>query len=200
MLRVQAKETKKIPQPLLDRVIHECVAFNVKRAADVDRRKVLRILKRIKQTKWNDHATKITFLINGIRPIQFTDAQQSILVNMFNDLLPSWHKHVDKKRRSNFCSYGYTLYKLCQMKGWNEFLPYFPLLRGKVKLAQTDILWRTMMDELGWPFQNHGMYLSTSQCTAYVKTTADAQKATNRASMARDPAALAPAHERKRGF
>lgn len=152
MLRVQAKETKKIPQALLDRVIHECTAFNVQSAADVDRRKVLRILKRIKQTKWNDHATKITFLINGVRPVQFTDAQQSILVNMFNDLLPTWHKHVDKKRRSNFCSYGYTLYKLCQMKGWNEFLPYFPLLRGKVKLAQTDAIWRAMMADLGWPF------------------------------------------------
>ena len=52
--------------------------------------------------------------------------------------------------RTNFLNYYYTIYKLCEILDYKEFLEYFPMLKDRSKIIEQDEIWRKICKELKW--------------------------------------------------
>ena len=63
-------------------------------------------------------------MLSGISPPTMTPHLEEQLRNMFRDIQEPFEKHKPKGR-SNFLSYGYCLYKFCELLGHDEFLDSF---------------------------------------------------------------------------
>jgi hypothetical protein len=73
------------------------------------------------------------------------------LRHMFREIQPSFKKHCPKGRR-NFLSYGYVLYKFCELLEMDEYLACFPLLKNRDKLYLQDKTWEKICGELRWQY------------------------------------------------
>ena len=49
-------------------------------------------------------------------------------------------------------NYYYTIYKLCELLGQMQFLPYFPLLKDREKQIEQDEIWKKICADLNWEF------------------------------------------------
>ena len=73
---------------------------------------------------------------------------------MFNEIqkpFDTWVKIVAPQRK-NFLSYGYVLYKFCELLGEDDLLQYFSLLKSQDKLYQMDAIWKKICQELQWEY------------------------------------------------
>jgi hypothetical protein len=70
---------------------------------------------------------------------------------LFKEIQPAFIKYCPRDR-SNFLSYPYVLYKLCQLLEMDEFLPCFQLLKSREKLYQQDQVWQKICEEMRWQF------------------------------------------------
>jgi len=59
---------------------------------------------------------------------------------------------VCPKTRKNFLSYSYVLHKFVELLSLDEYKIYFPLLKDREKLHQTDMIWKKICEKLGWHF------------------------------------------------
>ena len=59
---------------------------------------------------------------------------------------------VCPKTRKNFLNYSYVLHKFVELLGLDEYKIYFPLLKDREKLHQTDMIWKKICEKLGWHF------------------------------------------------
>ena len=41
---------------------------------------------------------------------------------------------------------------MCQLLGETKYLPYFPMLKDKVKRIEQDEIWKKICNELNWEF------------------------------------------------
>ena len=89
--------------------------------------------------------------LNGQVPPQFSSAQIQRLQRMFNCVHDAY-RDVRPKKRKNFLSYTYTLYKMCELLGFDFVLPYVSLLKSNDKLKQHDEVWARICDHLDWQF------------------------------------------------
>ena len=62
-----------------------------------------------------------------------------------------WKARIDPTR-INFLSYAYVLYKFFQLLGWDEYLPYFTLLKGRDKLDKQEAIWQGICEDVDWDF------------------------------------------------
>jgi hypothetical protein len=107
--------------------------------------------KKIVGRRWYEHTPLIASKITGIPPPKLTRDQVNDLKRMFLEIQEPFKKCCPKDRH-NFSSYNYVLYKFFELKGLNEFLPFFPLLKGEDKLRKQDEIWSSICGELGWKF------------------------------------------------
>ena len=68
---------------------------------------------------------------------------------MFTEIEKAWEKNKPADRK-NFLSYSYTLYKMCELLGEDDYLPCFQLLKSKEKLYKQDQMWKSICKELQW--------------------------------------------------
>ena len=73
------------------------------------------------------------------------------LCSLFMDIQRPYSKHCPQSR-VNFLNYYYVLYKMCQLLGETKYLPYFPMLKDKVKRIEQDEIWKKICNELNWEF------------------------------------------------
>ncbi len=52
----------------------------------------------------------------------------------------------------DFLNYYYTIYKLCELLGQTQYLPYFPMLKDRDKRIEQDEIWKKICMELNWDF------------------------------------------------
>jgi hypothetical protein len=148
----QAKESTEVPPEVLSQVMD--YLYNVKKLKDVHKiaqKKVREVLKELKLRKYYDHCAQITARITGQLPPRMTPFQAEQVKLMFSAIQGPFNIHCPPER-TNFLSYSYCLYKFCQLLGYDEFLPCFPLLKGKDKLAAMDRIWKKICMELDWQF------------------------------------------------
>lgn len=151
MAQFQAKESTDIPQEILDNLRTEFRKSRIINTKDITQKKVKEFLKKLKYNKFYEHVPHITNLLNGINPPSMSPQLEETLRNMFRDIQEPFEKHKPKGR-SNFLSYGYCLYKFCELLGHDEFLDSFPLLKSREKLYQQDCIFKNICNELGWEF------------------------------------------------
>jgi len=150
----QAKETTKIPQEIYDVILVECKKEKRTDLATLTKKRVKKYLQKYIHMGYNKYYENINQIIchlNSIQPISFTPDVEEKFCNMFMKIQEPFERHCPPDR-TNFLSYTYVIYKFCQLAGYNEYLPYFNLLKSKDKLRQQDKIWKKICLDLGWTF------------------------------------------------
>lgn len=148
--QIQAKETTDIPRELLDKLSKE-IRKERGNPKSLTPNKVKEYLKKLGENKYYEHAVQIKYLLNGVKPLTMSLEMEEKLRKMFEQLQAPFEKHKPKGRK-NFLSYSYVLHKFCQLLHYDEFLPYFPLLKSREKLYQQDVTFKKCCKDLGWMF------------------------------------------------
>jgi len=151
ILQFQGRETTNIPHDVIDKLRAEFKKERIKDIAEISKDKVKKFLKKLRLTKYYEHSTYITHILNGLTPPTMSQALEDRLRLMFREVQEPFKKHCPPDR-NNFLSYSYVLYKFCELLEEDEYLPYFPLLKAKDKLRQQDIIWKNICKELQWEY------------------------------------------------
>jgi hypothetical protein len=149
LAQFQAKETTLIPNQVL-----EDVKFQIKKERitieQLTNKKAKEILKKLGYNKYYEHIPFIKDKL-GIKPPIMTPELEERLCNLFIDIQGPYSKFCPEDR-VNFLNYYYTVYKLCELLEQRQFLPYFPMLKDKVKRIEQDEIWKKICEELNWTF------------------------------------------------
>ena len=97
-----------------------------------------------------ENTTQLIGLLTKRQPRRFTNEEKSQLTRIFREIQGPFERH--KGKRKNFLSYSFTLYKLCELMGLKEFLPYLPLLKAPANLLAADALWEKICRDLDYEF------------------------------------------------
>lgn len=125
ILQFQGQETTNIPDEVIEQLRSEFKKQKIKDVNEITQTKVKQLLKKLRLSKYYEHATYITNIINGLNPPSMPNQLEERLRYMFKEIQEPFEKHCPKNR-SNFLSYSYVLYKFCELLEEDEYLPYFP--------------------------------------------------------------------------
>jgi hypothetical protein len=152
LAQFQAKENTDIPADVIEAVVSELRKERINDPKRVKKEKIREILQKLKLSKMYDHIQQIKNRIQQqMTHLTLPKEMEEKLQHMFKEIQPAFIKYCPKGR-SNFLSYPYVLYKLCQLLEMDEFLPCFQLLKSREKLYQQDQVWQKICEELGWQF------------------------------------------------
>lgn len=151
LAQFQAKETTEIPQSVLEQIRTELRKERITDMSKLKASKLKEVLKKLKLSRCYDHVAHILNRLNGISAPVLSREVEERLRYMFKEIQFSFVKHCPKKR-SNFLSYSYVLYKFCELLGLDEYLPCFPLLKSREKLYMQDKIWQLICLDMGWEF------------------------------------------------
>ncbi len=119
-------------------------------------------LRRTGFSKYYDERYFITKRLNpNYHPLVMDDDHVSTLEKMFLQIFPHFHSVVKEiyaldpttKQRFNFLYYPYVAYKLCQLQGYTNYLPFFSQLKDPAKLDYQDRVMARLFDREGWQFR-----------------------------------------------
>lgn len=152
LAQFQAKENTDIPADVVEAVLAELRKERISDPKKVKKEKILEVLRKLKLSKMYDHVQQIKNRIQQqMTSLTLSKETEEKLQHMFKEIQPAFIKYCPKGR-SNFLSYPYVLYKMCQLLEMDEFLPCFQLLKSREKLYQQDQVWQKICAELGWQF------------------------------------------------
>jgi hypothetical protein len=151
LAQFQAKETTEIPAAVLEQIRAELRKERITDMSKLKISKLKEILKKLKLSRCYDHVAHILNRLNGISAPVLSREVEEKLRFMFKEIQSSFVKHCPKKR-SNFLSYSFVLYKFCELLELDEYLPCFPLLKSREKLYMQDKIWELICKDLGWQF------------------------------------------------
>lgn len=150
----QAKESSEIPADVFDHIILELKKEKNLNLRNLKKSRVREILSKLKLNRYYEHVSHIIYKINGIPPPSIPNDLEEILRNMFRTIQGPFMKVCPEiaKKRKNFLSYSYVLYKFLELLGYDELKKQFPLLKCREKLHRQDKIWQGICKELGWQF------------------------------------------------
>lgn len=119
--------------------------------ATLTHNKIREILKTLKINKYYEHTPHIINRLNGMPMPHLTPELEEKMRSMFKQIQVPFLRHAPSSRK-NFLSYSYVLHKMSQLLGYDEYLPYLPLLRARDKMVVMDQIWKKICDDLGWGF------------------------------------------------
>lgn len=152
LAQFQAKENTDIPQEVIESVMRELRKERISDPKKVKKEKIREILQKLKFSKMYDHVQQIKNKIQQqMTMLTLSKEMEEKLQHMFKEIQPAFIKYCPANR-SNFLSYPYVLYKLCQLLEMDEFLPCFQLLKSREKLYQQDQVWQKICEEMRWQF------------------------------------------------
>ena len=151
LAQFQAKESTEIPDEVYEKIIAEIKKERIKDLSKLDTKKIRGYLKKIKLNKFYDHAAHILYQINGIAPPSMSKELEEKLRLMFKEIQAPFME-VCPKTRKNFLNYSYVLHKFVELLSLDEYKVFFPLLKDREKLHQTDMIWKKICEKIGWQF------------------------------------------------
>jgi hypothetical protein len=151
LAQFQAKETTEISAAVLDSIKAELRKERITDMSKVKPSKLKEIVKKLKLHRCYDHVAHILNRLNGVSAPVLSREVEEKLRYMFKEIQFSFVKHCPKKR-SNFLSYSFVLYKFCELLELDEYLPCFPLLKSREKLYMQDKIWQKICEDMGWEF------------------------------------------------
>jgi hypothetical protein len=159
--KTQGKEQAEIPDEIYTGIESEISKERIKDRSKITPTKVRAWLKKIsfttktgdliKGSKYYDNIESITRLIGGIKTIDIPPHREEKLINLFKEVEEVF-EIVKPDYMSNFMSFPYTIFKLCELLEWDEYLPRFKLLSRDERLARQDKVWEKICKELKWEF------------------------------------------------
>jgi hypothetical protein len=151
LAQFQAKETTEIPPAVLEQIRVELRKERITDMKKLKASKLKEVLKKLKLSRCYDHVAHILNRLNGVSAPVLSREVEEKLRFMFKEIQFSFVKHCPKKR-SNFLSYSYVLYKFCELLELDEYLPCFPLLKSREKLFMQDKIWQLICTDMRWQF------------------------------------------------
>jgi len=151
LAQFQAKESTEIPGEIYDAILVQLKKERITNMASLKPSKLREILRKMKASKYYEHIPHIINRLNGQNAPCMSREDEEKLRHMFREIQPSFKKHCPKGRR-NFLSYGYVLYKMCELLEMDEYLPCFPLLKNRDKLYLQDKTWEKICFEMCWQY------------------------------------------------
>ena len=151
LAQFQAKESTEIPSEIYDAILVQLKKERITNMATLKPTKLREILRNMKCSKYYEHIPHIINRLNGQNAPFMSREDEEKLRHMFREIQPSFKKHCPKGRR-NFLSYGYVLYKFCELLEMDEYLACFPLLKNRDKLYMQDKTWELICRDQGWQY------------------------------------------------
>jgi len=147
----QAKESTEIDDIIYKKIKDE---LNIQRIYDyklLDHKLMKKILKKLKLNKYYEHTHHIINNLNGMPPPTMTREQEENIKRYFKEIQKPFTLYRPKKRK-NFLNYNYIIHKICELLEYDEFLPFFPLLKSRVNLEEQDLVWEKICKYKGYEF------------------------------------------------
>lgn len=144
----QARETTRVPDAFVDQVTAN-LPKNADRAATF--MDVNLTLRAIGIRNYYDHAMQIYSRITGHDPVRLDPQVEERVRLMFLRIQDPFIKHRPADRK-NFLSYPYVIFKILQLLGNVQVLPYLTLLKGKQVLRKQEEIWIKICEDVGWDF------------------------------------------------
>ena len=151
LAQFQAKESTEIPSDIYDSIMVQLKKERITNMGTLKPTKLREILRTMKCSKYYEHIPHIINRLNGQNAPFMSREDEEKLRHMFREIQPSFKKHCPKGRR-NFLSYGYVLYKFCELLEMDEYLSCFPLLKNRDKLYLQDKTWQKICLDQGWQY------------------------------------------------
>lgn len=151
LAQFQAKESTEIPNEVYDAILIQLKKERITCMSSLKPTKLREILRKMKYSKYYEHIPHIINRLNGQNAPFMSREDEEKLRHMFREIQPSFKKHCPKGRR-NFLSYGYVLYKFCELLEMDEFLACFPLLKNRDKLYLQDKTWEKICQDQEWQY------------------------------------------------
>ena len=151
LAQFQAKESTEIPADIYDEILVQLKKERITNMGSLKPTKMREILRKMKCSKYYEHIPHIIKRLNGQNAPFMSREDEEKLRHMFREIQPSFKKHCPKGRR-NFLSYGYVLYKFCELLEMDEYLCCFPLLKNRDKLYLQDKTWELICRDQGWQY------------------------------------------------
>jgi hypothetical protein len=151
LAQFQAKESTEIPNEIYDAILVQLKKERITNMSSLKPTKLREILRKMKASKYYEHIPHIINRLNGQNAPFMSREDEEKLRHMFREIQPSFKKHRPQGRR-NFLSYGYILYKFCELLEMDEYLGCFPLLKNRDKLYLQDKTWQKICEDMGWEF------------------------------------------------
>ena len=151
LAQFQAKESTEIPQDIYDAILVQLKKERITNMSTLKPTKLREILRKMKCSKYYEHIPHIINRLNGQNAPFMSREDEEKLRHMFREIQPSFKKHCPKGRR-NFLSYGYVLYKFCELLEMDGYLACFPLLKNRDKLYLQDKTWELICKDQGWQY------------------------------------------------
>jgi len=149
LAQFQAKETTSIPENVLESIKQQIKKERIEISQFSDK-KAKEIMKKLGFNKYYEHIPFIKDKL-GIKPPVMTPDLEERLCNLFMEIQGPYAKYCPDDR-VNFLNYYYTVYKLCELLGRHEFLPFFPMLKDREKRIEQDQIWKQICLEFDWVF------------------------------------------------
>lgn len=151
LAQFQAKESTEIPNEIYDAILIQLKKERITNMGGLKPTKLREILRKMKASKYYEHIPHIINRLNGQNAPFMSREDEEKLRHMFREIQPSFKKHRPQGRR-NFLSYGYILYKFCELLEMDEYLACFPLLKNRDKLYLQDKTWEKICADMGWQY------------------------------------------------
>jgi hypothetical protein len=117
-----------------------------------------------KYTDYYKHCPEIAWRLSGIPPPYMTPSQEDRIIALFPLVVEAYKtsprylkRKADrtnrKKANPNLLNYCYVLFKLAQLLGYDEFLPYIALPKSTANIDENDEAgWKHICDVNGWQY------------------------------------------------
>ena len=149
LAQFQAKETTQIHEDVIENIKQQIKKERIT-LKQITNKKMKEILKKLGYNKYYEHIPFIKDKLGNKPPVMAPELEET-LCNLFIDIQGPYAKFCPDDR-VNFLNYYYTVYKLCELLGQNDFLPYFALLKDREKMIEQDEIWKKICEELDWEF------------------------------------------------
>ena len=149
LAQFQGKETTQIPEEVIENIKLQIKKERID-LSQISNFKTKEILKKLGYNKYYEHIPFIKDKL-GIKPPIMSPELEESLCNLFVELQSPYSKFCPDDR-VNFLNYYYTAYKLCELLGEHQYLPFFPMLKDKEKRIEQDTIWKKICQDLNWEF------------------------------------------------
>jgi hypothetical protein len=136
-------------QTVIDEIYKELKKDKIEERNQVTEKLIKGYLKKLNYTKLYENIPAIIYKICRIPPLKIGPKLEAKLISMFQQIQVPFEKHAPKKRK-NFLSYIYCIYKMLQLLRQDHLLDKLPLLKSREKLYQQDLIWKGICSENKW--------------------------------------------------
>lgn len=148
LLQIQGAQRALVPQDVIDAVRAEAQKYRLEQPTMAQVRRMLRDLG---LHKYYEQCMAILAQGFQMECPQLNHMQMELIQRRFNEIEVPFEKHKPKGRQ-NMTSYNFVLHKICELLGYDNLLPFLPMLKSRQKLQEADMLWRKICKELNWQY------------------------------------------------